>query len=173
MPSRPHSAAHLTVVPHMPLPLAAQFPSADTQALRRMFVYGTLMSTAGGAYGQAARSRLKREAPERQAAVIRGRLFELGRYPGLIDSAEARDDVHGQLLELTDPAATMTWLDEYEAISTDPEADNEYARVVRSVRLSDGTAVTAWVYLYQKPVTGLIRVASGRWLARPANDLAD
>jgi gamma-glutamylcyclotransferase (GGCT)/AIG2-like uncharacterized protein YtfP len=146
----------------MPIPNSAQFPSSEAQPLRRMFVYGTLMSTAGGAYGQAARSRLKREAPERQAAVMRGRLFELGRYPGLTDSADAHDEVHGQLLELTDPAATMHWLDEYEAISTDPDTDNEYARVVRSVRLADGAAVTAWVYLYQRPVTGLVRVTSGR-----------
>ena len=45
------------------------------------------------------------------------------------------------------------------------EADNEYIRVERPVRLASGQDILAWVYLYQWDVTGLDLVADGRWVA--------
>jgi gamma-glutamylcyclotransferase (GGCT)/AIG2-like uncharacterized protein YtfP len=147
-------------------------------ASHRLFVYGTLLSTAGGDYGHVARSRLLRDAPLRLPARTPGQLYELGDYPGLVAPAAAdasatdavADMVYGQLLVLANPAVTWPWLDDYEMISTDPVADNEYARVEREVSLTGGkatgTTVRAWVYVYLKPVTGLHRFADGRWQAR-------
>ena len=132
-------------------------------AARRLFGYGTLMSSAEGAYGEAARSRLRREAPLRLPASTRGALYELGRYPGLVDAASADERVHGQLVLLADAAATLPWLDEYETISAAPDADNEYARRERTVTLASGRTVTAWSYVYIRPVAGLARIPGGRW----------
>jgi gamma-glutamylcyclotransferase (GGCT)/AIG2-like uncharacterized protein YtfP len=100
----------------------------------RLFVYGTLMSRAASDYGSAARTRLIQEAwPYRWAATAQGQLYELGQYPGLIATSAPDDVVHGELLLLSDPAATLPWLDDYEAISPDPMADNEYVRQIRDV----------------------------------------
>jgi gamma-glutamylcyclotransferase (GGCT)/AIG2-like uncharacterized protein YtfP len=132
----------------------------------RLFVYGTLMSKAASAYGVAARTRLIQEAwPYRWPASSQGQLYELGRYPGLIASSAPDDVVHGELLLLSDPAATLPWLDDYEAISSDPAADNEYVREIRDVILDGGVRTRAWSYLYVRPATGLRRIVSGRWAA--------
>jgi gamma-glutamylcyclotransferase (GGCT)/AIG2-like uncharacterized protein YtfP len=134
---------------------------------QRLFVYGTLMRGAGGSYGQAARMRLDQEAPLRLAAETRGQLYELGQYPGLVVS-DTDAVVHGELLLLRDPTVTLPWLDEYEAISPEPDADNEYARQLSEVTIPGGPAglgvkVIAWTYVYIKPVRGLRLIVSGRW----------
>jgi gamma-glutamylcyclotransferase (GGCT)/AIG2-like uncharacterized protein YtfP len=133
-------------------------------ATQRLFVYGTLLSTAAGDYGKGARLRLISEAfPRRFPATTAGRLYELGQYPGLVASSAAPDIVHGQLLLLSDPAATLPWLDEYEMISSAPHAGNEYVRQLRDVSIIGGQTVSAWSYLYLKSVVGLPRIPSGRW----------
>jgi gamma-glutamylcyclotransferase (GGCT)/AIG2-like uncharacterized protein YtfP len=133
-------------------------------ASHRLFVYGTLMQRAASDYGRAARNRLQHEAwPDRLVATTPGQLFELGQYPGLVASSALDELVHGELLLLSDPTATLAWLDEYEAISSDPQADNEYVRKLKGVRMTGGPRIDAWTYLYIKPTTGLKRNASGRW----------
>jgi gamma-glutamylcyclotransferase (GGCT)/AIG2-like uncharacterized protein YtfP len=129
----------------------------------RLFVYGTLMTTAEGAFGQAARSRLGWDQPDRLTATVRGHIYELGKYPGLVP-AEGADVVHGQLMRLADPLRTLSWLDEYEEISTVPGADNDYARELLDVTVDGGPTLSAWVYIYRKPLAGLQRVTGGRWL---------
>jgi gamma-glutamylcyclotransferase (GGCT)/AIG2-like uncharacterized protein YtfP len=130
---------------------------------RRLFVYGTLMSIAAGDYGQAARLQLRQEAPHRVGAHTFGQLFELGRYPGMVTSTVSDDVVHGEVLLLTQPQSTLAWLDEYEAISTAPDANNEYVRQTIRVTVPGGMTIGAWAYIYTKPVQGLVRLASGRW----------
>jgi gamma-glutamylcyclotransferase (GGCT)/AIG2-like uncharacterized protein YtfP len=141
---------------------------------QRLFVYGTLMSSARGAYGQVARARLLGEAPHRVAAHTLGELYELGQYPGLVVRDDPNDKttnvVHGQLVLLPDEKATLSWLDEYEAISTAPHADNEYVRQLRDVTVADGSTVSAWIYVYVKSVAGLARIQGGRWLGTERND---
>ena len=137
---------------------------------QRLFVYGTLMQAAASDYGQVARRRLVQEAPLRLLARTRGQLYELGQYPGLVDGAtdgatddQTVDEVHGELMLLRDAPSTLVWLDEYEAISPAPDADNEYARQLRAVTLAGGQTVMAWTYVYLKSAHGLPRVPSGRW----------
>ena len=132
---------------------------------QRLFVYGTLMQAAASDYGLVARRRLVQEAPRRLPARTRGQLYELGQYPGLVDAATddaTGDEVHGELMLLRDAPATLAWLDEYEAISPAPDADNEYARQLRAVTVV-GHSVMAWTYVYVKSAQGLARVPSGRW----------
>jgi gamma-glutamylcyclotransferase (GGCT)/AIG2-like uncharacterized protein YtfP len=169
------------VTPLHDLDTAAIAAVLAAPASHRLFVYGTLLSTASGDYGQAARSRLLRDAALRTPARIFGQLYELGDYPGLVIAAnqganqgadqgreDRRDLVHGQLLVLADPAVTWPWLDDYEMISPEPMADNEYARVEQDVTLaSGGPVVRAWVYAYCKPITRQPRIADGRWQSRP------
>jgi gamma-glutamylcyclotransferase (GGCT)/AIG2-like uncharacterized protein YtfP len=63
----------------------------------RLFAYGTLLP---GLAPTAMREVVERMRPVGPAAV-RGRLFDLGPYPGLVLGA-ADGEVHGQLLEVPD-----------------------------------------------------------------------
>jgi gamma-glutamylcyclotransferase (GGCT)/AIG2-like uncharacterized protein YtfP len=128
-----------------------------------LFVYGTLMSTASGAFGKAMRERLQREAQLVGPAAIQGRLYDLGRYPALVDSDDPADLVHGELFALREPGRSFAWLDRYEGILPGQHGHNGYQRVERPVRLASGEQITAWVYLYRKSIVRAARIASGRW----------
>jgi len=125
-----------------------------------LFVYGTLLSAAGHAKGE----RLRREARLLGEATIAGKLFSLGRYPGLIETADATARVHGEVYALNAPAASLKWLDAYEGIVPGDHDRNDYARVERIARLASGADITAWVYVYLKPVAASRLIPGGRWV---------
>ncbi len=127
----------------------------------RLFVYGTLLSDAGHPNG----ARLGREARLVGAATMRGgRLYSLGRYPGLVETAEPVGLVHGEVYALNNPATSLKWLDAYERIV--PGSDqNDYERVERPVDLATGGTITAWVYLFRKDVRRFQAIVGGRWLS--------
>jgi gamma-glutamylcyclotransferase (GGCT)/AIG2-like uncharacterized protein YtfP len=81
----------------------------------------------------------------------------------LIEGGPAGGLVHGEVLELSNPAATLVWLDEYEGIVQGQESGNEYERVQRRVQLASGGEVTAWVYVYRATVAGARLIDNGRW----------
>ena len=132
-----------------------------------IFVYGTLMPTAVGAYGRDQRQRLLAGAHVMGEATISGRLYDLGQYPGLVLSDDPGDEAYGVVLRLADPAAVFPWLDAYEGIrlgATGAGApDNEYERVLRPVRLAGGTLLSAWVYACLAPVSPSAFIHGGRW----------
>jgi len=125
-----------------------------------LFVYGSLLSAIGHPSGE----RLRSEARLVGAASMPGRLYRVGWYPGLVEAPEGDSRVHGEVYALADPAASLAWLDQYESIVPGQEASNEYVRAERAVQLASGQEVTAWVYLYQRDVTGVQLVADGRWV---------
>jgi gamma-glutamylcyclotransferase (GGCT)/AIG2-like uncharacterized protein YtfP len=125
-----------------------------------LFVYGTLLSCAGHPMGE----RLRRGASLLGEASIQGRLYSLGRYPGLVESADADDIVHGEAYALDNPSAALEWLDAYEGIRPGGGERNPYERVERPVRLASGATIAAWVYLYRKSVRMRPPVFGGHWI---------
>lgn len=138
----------------------------DDSEIRHLFVYGTLMSTATGDLGRDMRLRLRREARSLGAATLPGRLYDLGRYPGLAASSDPADRVHGEVLELMDPAVSLVWLDAYEGVQRGPQAIGEYTRITVDATLAIGGQLTVWVYRFNRPVVGLPWVRGGRWKPR-------
>jgi gamma-glutamylcyclotransferase (GGCT)/AIG2-like uncharacterized protein YtfP len=124
-----------------------------------LFVYGTLLSGARHAMGE----RLRREARLLGEASIEGRIYSLGRYPGLVEGAGEGDIVHGEAYALGSPATALKWLDAYEGIRPGIPAD--YERVERPVLLATGATLDAWVYLYRRSVGLRPPILGGRWLA--------
>jgi len=125
----------------------------------RLFVYGTLLSGAGHAMG----ARLRRQARPLGEASMQGRLYRVDSYPGLVETEDARERVHGELYDLNNPRAALQWLDAYEGIVPGHHDQNEYRRIERPVRVASGEDVTAWVYLYRKDVRRLQPIPDGRW----------
>ncbi len=125
-----------------------------------LFVYGTL------------RGQLSRFLPpilhdaihSLGRAYYRGRLYDLGAYPGVVPDPDRI--VHGELygLHRARAAHIFTYLDAYEGYDpAQPEA-GEYRRVQDTVLLPDGRSVLAWIYLYQGDLSQARLISSGDYL---------
>jgi gamma-glutamylcyclotransferase (GGCT)/AIG2-like uncharacterized protein YtfP len=126
----------------------------------RLFVYGTLMR----GFDHPMAKLLSRSADFIGEATCRGRLHLIKHYPGLVLSDEPDDIVFGELYRLRDRDALLGEFDMYEACGAGFQPPTEYVRRMLNVTLDDGTADEAWTYVYNWPVTGLPRIASGKFL---------
>lgn len=123
-----------------------------------LFVYGTLRR--GSDHENAAR--LARESSLLGTATLRGTLYRVSWHPALV--LEGEDTVTGDLLRLTDPAASLPWLDAFESCGPDDPPPHDYRREIAEVLTADG-AVQAMVYVWNLPLDGLERMPGGDWLA--------
>ncbi len=124
------------------------------------------MSWADGAMGLGQRNRLRREARSLGPASFRGRLYDLGQYPGAITSEVSEDVVHGEVFELLRPAVTLQWLDHYEGVRRGGLEHDAYRRVILEVTLANSVAVEASVYIFQHSLRTAHFIRSGIWRAR-------
>lgn len=126
----------------------------------RLFVYGTLMR----GFDHPMATLLSRSADYLGSATCRGRLYLIKHYPGLLLSDDPNDTVFGELYHLRDRDALLGEFDMYEACGEGFPEPTEYLRKMLQVTQADGTAGEAWTYVYNWPVTGLPRIASGKFL---------
>ena len=126
----------------------------------RLFVYGTLMR----GFDHPMAKLLSRSADFIGEATCRGRLYLIKHYPGLVPSDEPADIVSGELYRLRDRDALLGEFDMYEACGPGFPEPTEYLRQMLNVTHDDGSVGEAWTYVYNWPVTGLPRIASGRFL---------
>jgi len=132
----------------------------ESDGPNHLFVYGTLMQ----AYDHRMARLLSEQAERVGEGSCCGQLFRIKHYPGLIASDDAGDRVFGELFRLRGTKNLLAKLDEYEGCGPSAPQPTQYIRVVRPITLPDRT-IDAWVYLYNRPVTGLTRILSGRFLA--------
>lgn len=85
---------------------------------------------------------LRSQAQFLRRAAVPGSIYRIGEYPGF--RSEPAGEVHGELYQLNQPAATLAELDEYEG--------PDFERV-----LCQG----AWIYRYQHTPPESSRLASG------------
>lgn len=126
----------------------------------RLFVYGTLMRGFDHPMAQL----LSRAADFVGEARCRGRLYLIKHYPGLVLSDDPADTVFGELYRLREPEALLREFDMYEACGEGFAEPTEYLRRILPVTLADDAVSEAWTYIYNWPVAGLPRIASGRFL---------
>ena len=107
------------------------------EVLDRLFVYGTLR------LGQTARSLIANNITKCVPAKTSGAIyaFPMG-YPGYCEG-DGKGTVHGEVLWLTDLAATFGLMDAYEG--------NDFARVIKQVTLGTGEEVWTWIYTLSDP----------------------
>jgi gamma-glutamylcyclotransferase (GGCT)/AIG2-like uncharacterized protein YtfP len=122
-----------------------------------LFVYGTLMR----GFDNQMTKLLSRNAEFCGPARSQGRLYLVTYYPGMVLSDDAADMVFGELFSLHTPEASLLLLDDYEGCGL---ADPRYLRQLLPVRREDGSVVEGWTYIYNRPVTALKRITSGRFL---------
>jgi len=99
---------------------------------------------------------------------VSGRLYDIGRYPGLVSTTARTERVFGDVFRFRNEETALAELDIYEGCSQACPQPHEYCREIQAVRLSSGRTVEAWVYRYMHDVKRLRRIPGGdylKWLA--------
>src|ERR1700676_5179563 len=109
-----------------------------------LFVYGTLSPRHAPPEIAATVRRLR---PVGQASV-RGRLYDLGEYPGAVLSEKSRSVIRGEVFELPGDRNTLTSLDNYEGFERGKRSSSLFLRRAWPVLMDDGTRAQCWVYVY-------------------------
>ncbi|MFK7898285.1 MAG: gamma-glutamylcyclotransferase [Myxococcota bacterium] len=131
-----------------------------------IFFYGSLMRGLGALDEIPSKSALRYIGP----GQVRGRLYDLGPYPGLL-SGDRGDFVRGELHAILD-CGVIEELDHFEGFVPEAPEDSLYLR--RKVRLAPPIdneridvhpAPKVWVYFYNHTPEGAERVDSGDWRA--------
>ena len=121
-----------------------------------LFVYGTLRP----ALARGEPAGLIRGLRHCGTATVRGLLYDLGGYPGLV---QGEGLVQGDLLEITSPEQ-LAALDAYE------ECDGPrplYRRELLPAVRADGEEALVWVYLYARPLAAARPIPGGDCAALP------
>lgn len=125
-----------------------------------LFVYGTLMR--GMPFPMAVF--LEQYAVFQTEGRLPGRLYELGGYPGLVYLPGQEKRVIGHVFELTHPELVLEKLDAYEMTNPAAPELSEYLRETVRVETTAGL-LDCQVYVYNRPVEGLIEIPDGNWPA--------
>jgi len=126
-----------------------------------LFVYGTLRRDTQHELFRL----LARRARFLGDATVRGKLYDLGDYPGLIYPENGR--VLGEVYAIDRPywRSVIGRLDEYEGCtSSDPEP-HEYRREIVRAQLTSGEALPAWAYVLNRDPRNLREIQSGDYLS--------
>ena len=123
-----------------------------------LFVYGTLLSSANsyGAY-------LQQHCSLLQQGEFKGHLYDMGDYPGAVIDANTDQYVYGSIYLMDEPGKILEFIDDYEGFGNDQDQPNLFLRVLTMIETVDGP-VECWVYVYNLPVDGLLRIRSGRYV---------
>ena len=125
----------------------------------RLFVYGTLRRTARHQMSE----RIARRGRFLGRAKTRGFLYDLGEYPGVVQTDEDAWVV-GELYGLDDPNEALAELDIYEGCGPNDEEPHEYIRKLVTVVQEEGDQIKAWVYYYRGPLNTARRIVCGDYV---------
>ena len=126
-----------------------------------LFVYGTLRKD----FDSPILEKISRNVEWLGGAVIRGKLFDIGKYPGAVPLNEGENgDIKGELIRINDEETVMKILDEYEGFDRRNANSSEYIRKKESVVLENRETLLAWVYWYNWSVEGKARITNNDYL---------
>lgn len=117
-----------------------------------LFVYGTLHPDRAPAQIASTARRLKPLGK----ATVRGCLYDLGAYPGVLLADESDNTaaiIHGELFRLPDgPEGSdlLARLDAYEDFRADDPQHSLFLRQRTQATFEDGARLTCWIYTYNR-----------------------
>jgi gamma-glutamylcyclotransferase (GGCT)/AIG2-like uncharacterized protein YtfP len=114
----------------------------------KLFVYGTLRR------GHPLHEHLDESSSQFLGhGRIKGRLYDLGDYPGAMPADSPGQEVAGEIYVLSDPESQLRKLDELEEFDPSNLEDSLFVRRLIEVELDDGRKAQAWAYfLPRRPV---------------------
>lgn len=129
-----------------------------------LFIYGSLIT--GTKHPQINRC-IQRDCVSLGSAHIKGKLFDLGSYPGAV--ADTQHNVFGQLLKIRNAAAVLRLLDAYEAYNPQQPKSSEFVRAITTATLLDeNKPYRCWIYWYNLKPYANRRIESGNYVAHIA-----
>ena len=127
----------------------------------RLFLYGSLLT---GTPDRRLNKRVRRLLRRARHAVIQARLYNLGRYPGVVASPAKAERVYGRVIAVNSPHL-LRRLDRYEDFIPGQPASSEFVRVLMPAQLlPSGKSVDCWVYIYNRDLRGKQRIISGDYV---------
>ena len=129
-----------------------------TSNITYLFVYGTLLDRQNE-FGDYLNAKCSFYADGK----FKGRLYDIGEYPGAVPVAGGSDYVYGKIFLVNDPDNVMKRLDDYEGFGANQPQPNEFTRQLVAIETADKT-IECWMYLYNLPVDKIFRIASGDYL---------
>lgn len=122
-----------------------------------LFVYGTLLNEQNefAIY-------LKQNCKFYAHGKFKGKLYDLGEYPGAILDESGVNYIYGDILELKNTIDVLKNIDKYEGFGEDEEQPNLFVREMIGVETDNGL-INCWVYLYNLPVDGFRLIESGNY----------
>lgn len=125
-----------------------------------IFVYGTLRRDHDSNLHQ----RYLYGADFISAAKVRGQLYMVSEYPGLVLN-EREHWALGEIYLLASEAQ-LHELDVYEGCAKNSPLPHEYQRILIDTQLTSGETLRTWAYIYQQDISGLALIDSGDFLNR-------
>lgn len=129
---------------------------------RHLFVYGTLEPAHAPTEIAVAVRRLRPVG----SGSVRGRLYDLGEYPGAIVSRTSRSVISGKVFELPEDDQVLSSIDTYEGFDPDHPQDSLFVRKRWPVTLADGSRMTCWIYTYNRKLGDARLNTSGSYTPR-------
>lgn len=120
-----------------------------------LFVYGTLLDGDNefAIY-------LKKHCTFYAKGKFKGKLYDIGEYPGAIADSGYASYVYGSIFMMNDAVSDLRLLDDYEGFGKEQEQPNLFIREVLEINSEKGI-INCWCYLYNLSVEGLKLIASG------------
>lgn len=130
-----------------------------------LFVYGTLLNADNefAIY-------LKNTCSFYTDGKFKGRLYDIGEYPGAITGENYPGYVYGSIFMMDDAVSALKYLDDYEGFGSEQEQPNLFVREVVEIE-SDKGIINCWCYLYNLPVDRLPVIVSGDYVKYKSNTL--
>lgn len=130
-----------------------------------LFVYGTLLNADNefAIY-------LKNNCSFYANGKFRGKLYDIGEYPGAVADNQYAGYVYGSILTMNNAVSTLKHLDYYEGFGPEQEQPNLFVREIINVESEKGI-ISCWCYLYNLPVNGLPVIVSGDYMRYKSNSL--
>lgn len=129
------------------------------QTCNYLFVYGTLLS-AGNQFAEY----LKDNCTLNSHGRFKGRLYDIGEYPGAIADENYHNYVYGSIFSITNITEALEYLDDYEGYGDEQDQPNLFIRQMMGIETINGI-INCWVYLYNLPVKGFKLIESGNYLS--------
>ncbi|MGH9549837.1 MAG: gamma-glutamylcyclotransferase family protein [Terriglobales bacterium] len=129
---------------------------------RHLFVYGTLEPAHAPAEIAAAVRHLRRVG----SGSVRGRLYDLGDFPGAVVSRTSPSVIKGKVFELPEDEQVLSSIDTYEGFDPNHPQGSLFVRKRWPVTLADGSRMTCWIYTYNRKPGDARLIPSGSYTAR-------
>lgn len=131
-----------------------------------LFVYGTLLADLNSGPGQI----LANQATFVGEAWIRGKLYDLGAYPGLVYNPQSTEMVKGHIFRLKMPDKTLPILDQYEGYDEKFAEQSAYFRATCPIIDQHDHIWECQVYLYQGDISTKPIIKSGDYMEYISNN---